>query len=441
MIESKYNYYTQDGDNVICLNGISKMVFSVRNDTFKFIKDILSDEKKQICEPEITAELAKMHFLVDDNSEETNYLLKQKREDSNAPVYHLVLNPTQDCIFKCWYCYETHGESKMSPQIIANTKKFVQKVLERQDIDSIILGWFGGEPLMYFNDIVYPLSLFIKKEAEKKNKEYSCNMTTNGFLLTEDVIEKCKEINLNSLQITLDGDEHSHNKTRNRNGEPSFNKIMNNCINYCSYSSSNQLMLRINYTDKVIQTDFAKVLEVIPVAIRSQIDVQFKRVWQTYDKKTIKTPVGLIENMENMKRMGFKNNYETDFSFVTGCLCYADRNNFINLNFDGKAYKCTAMDYCQESALGYLNDEGVIVWTDRKYEELFSKPHIEDTKCMDCNMLPICGGPCFKRKQQFVINKMDFCVKDSLDTDVNMFVKKYYYYIQEKKKNKIITSN
>lgn len=293
MIESKYNYYTQDGDNVICLNGISKMVFSVRNDTFKFIKDILSDEKKQICEPEITAELAKMHFLVDDNSEETNYLLKQKREDSNAPVYHLVLNPTQDCIFKCWYCYETHGESKMSPQIIANTKKFVQKVLERQDIDSIILGWFGGEPLMYFNDIVYPLSLFIKKEAEKKNKEYSCNMTTNGFLLTEDVIEKCKEINLNSLQITLDGDEHSHNKTRNRNGEPSFNKIMNNCINYCSYSSSsNQLMLRINYTDKVIQTDFAKVLEVIPEAIRSQIDVQFKRVWQTYDKKTIKNSCG-----------------------------------------------------------------------------------------------------------------------------------------------------
>ena len=29
MIESKYNYYTQDGDKMICLNGISKMVFSV----------------------------------------------------------------------------------------------------------------------------------------------------------------------------------------------------------------------------------------------------------------------------------------------------------------------------------------------------------------------------------------------------------------------------
>ena len=54
MIESKYNYYTQDGDKMICLNGISKMVFSVPIDTFNFIKEILADEDKQAQEPAIT---------------------------------------------------------------------------------------------------------------------------------------------------------------------------------------------------------------------------------------------------------------------------------------------------------------------------------------------------------------------------------------------------
>lgn len=309
MIESKYNYYTQDGDKMICLNGISKMVFSVPIDTFNFIKEILADEDKQAQEPAITERLVEMHFLVNDNKQEIDTLLENKRKDANSSIYQLILNPTQDCIFRCWYCYETHRESKMSDTTIDNIKKLVIKVLDREDIDRIMIGWFGGEPLMYFDDIVYPLSIFIKKEAEKRNKSFSCNMTTNGFLLTTEVVRKCSLINLNLLQITLDGDENNHNKTRNKNGEPSFEKIVDNCIDFCSYLSDNRLALRINYTDKIIQTDFAKVLEVIPENIRPQIDVMFKRVWQTYDKKVQKTPLGLLSNVEKLKKMNFGYNY------------------------------------------------------------------------------------------------------------------------------------
>ena len=417
MIESKYNYYTQDGDKMICLNGISKMVFSVPIDTFNFIKEILADEDKQAQEPAITERLVEMHFLVNDNKQEIDTLLENKRKDANSSIYQLILNPTQDCIFRCWYCYETHRESKMSDTTIDNIKKLVIKVLDREDID----------------DIVYPLSIFIKKEAEKRNKSFSCNMTTNGFLLTTEVVRKCSLINLNLLQITLDGDENNHNKTRNKNGEPSFEKIVDNCIDFCSYLSDNRLALRINYTDKIIQTDFAKVLEVIPENIRPQIDVMFKRVWQTYDKKVQKTPLGLLSNVEKLKKMNFGYNYETDFSFIGGCLCYADRNNYVNLNFDGKAYRCTAEDYNSCNALGYLNDDGDIIWENETVKSFCSKPYIEDTKCMECNLLPICGGPCFKRKYQYITNKTDFCMVDKLDTDLDHFVREYYGYVQKKK--------
>ena len=433
MIESKYNYYTQDGDKMICLNGISKMVFSVPIDTFNFIKEILADEDKQAQEPAITERLVEMHFLVNDNKQEIDTLLENKRKDANSSIYQLILNPTQDCIFRCWYCYETHRESKMSDTTIDNIKKLVIKVLDREDIDRIMIGWFGGEPLMYFDDIVYPLSIFIKKEAEKRNKSFSCNMTTNGFLLTTEVVRKCSLINLNLLQITLDGDENNHNKTRNKNGEPSFEKIVDNCIDLCSYLPDNRLALRINYTDKIIQTDFAKVLEVIPENIRPQIDVMFKRVWQTYDKKVQKTPLGLLSNVEKLKKMNFGYNYETDFSFIGGCLCYADRNNYVNLNFDGKAYRCTAEDYNSCNALGYLNDDGDIIWENETVKSFCSKPYIEDTKCMECNLLPICGGPCFKRKYQYITNKTDFCMVDKLDTDLDHFVREYYGYVQKKK--------
>ena len=38
MVESKYNYYIQNGNDTICLNGISKAVFSVNKSSFDFIK-------------------------------------------------------------------------------------------------------------------------------------------------------------------------------------------------------------------------------------------------------------------------------------------------------------------------------------------------------------------------------------------------------------------
>ena len=426
MVESKYNYYIQNGNDTICLNGISKAVFSVNKSSFDFIKVLLSDVDLQQQEEAITKELVRMRFLVEDNEQETNYLLENKRKDANSSLFHLILNPTQDCIFRCWYCYETHKKGEMSKTTLESLKKLIIKVLDREDIDKLMLGWFGGEPLMYFDEIVYPLSVFAKEEAEKRNKGFFCNMTSNGFLLTEEVAKKCTLIGLNTIQVTLDGDEKRHNKTRNMKGQPSFRKIIDNCVGYCLDTSNNRVLLRINYTDDTIRLDFAEILDIIPVGVRAQIEIQFKRVWQTYEKKTDKTPDGLLDNVENLKKKGFHLSCGMDFGFVEGCLCYADRNNYVNLNFDGKVYKCTAVDYNEKNALGYLSENGDIVWEDSIQHDLSLKPYVEDTKCMECNLLPICGGPCFRRKYESVAQNKDFCIKELLDTDVDMFVKQYY---------------
>lgn len=435
MVESKYNYYITDDDDkcVICLNGISRKIFSVEIKTFTFLKQLFTDEELQKEEPEIVKWLVNMCFLVNDNKSETDYLLKLNRENATSGLYHLVINPTQDCIFRCWYCYETHLQSRMDGNVIENIKKLIVKTLDREDISQFMLGWFGGEPLMYFDEIVYPLSRFAKHEAESRGKKFFCTMTTNGFLLSENLIKQCKEFDLNSLQITLDGDEKNHNKTRNRNGEPSFQKILDNCINYCSYSVDNRLVLRINYTDRIIKTDFSEVLENIPADLRPQIEVQFKRVWQTYDIKKEKTPEGLLQNMEKLRNKNFKLAYHLDMNFVRGCLCYADRKNYANINFDGKVYRCTAMDYNAANSLGYLDNEGNIIWNDGKIRGMEDKAYFEDTKCMDCNLLPVCGGPCFMRKYQSITQNKDFCVKDKLDSDISVFVKQYYRTVQKNK--------
>lgn len=89
-------------------------------------------------------------------------------------------------------------------------------------------------------------------------------------------------------------------------------------------------------------------------------------------------------------------------------------------------FKCPAVDYNEKNALGYLSENGDIVWEDSIQHDLSLKPYVEDTKCMECNLLPICGGPCFRRKYESVAQNKDFCIKELLDTDVDMFVKQYY---------------
>ena len=43
---------------------------------------------------------------------------------------------------------------------------------------------------------------------------FSNSITTNGYLIDDDMIEKFKEIKLNSFQITLDGYQDVHDKIR-----------------------------------------------------------------------------------------------------------------------------------------------------------------------------------------------------------------------------------
>jgi len=68
--------------------------------------------------------------------------------DNDDRVFELHINPTMNCNFKCWYCYETHiKESKMDEATFQNVILFIAKLLEEKKgvLERFSLGWFGGE--------------------------------------------------------------------------------------------------------------------------------------------------------------------------------------------------------------------------------------------------------------------------------------------------------
>jgi uncharacterized protein len=96
-------------------------------------------------------------------------------------VLELFLLASEDCNFRCVYCYEDFTRGTMLPEVREQVKKLV--ALKIKGLQRLSISWFGGEPLYGF-DAVADLAPFLAKTAEENGVAYDSNMTTNGFLLT-----------------------------------------------------------------------------------------------------------------------------------------------------------------------------------------------------------------------------------------------------------------
>lgn len=426
MKSSRYNYFAADDGKIICLNGVTGNVFAISEDVFPLLKDILKNPNDQIYDANLYQSLYNLHFLIDDDLDEIDCLRKRYQDSIKGSLYKLIVNPTQECNFRCWYCYENHVTGQMNNNILERVKLFIDKTIARTDINSFELSWFGGEPLLYFKEIIYPLARHAQCKAEKEGKSFWQTMTTNGYYLTPDIITFCKETRLTSVQITLDGNRELHNRTRNEQGKPSFDRILENIINFCRSNIENEVILRINYTKEVIEAGLKEVFESIPDEVRPQIRVNFQRVWQTVGIE--KTSEALMEHLKYIKELGYPLVNNTAFDIYRGKQCYADMINYANINYDGNVFRCTAKEYSPENRLGYLDANGDIVWTKQDLvRKVIESPTFENENCLKCKNLAICGGLCFNHRWNCINNSQKpECIKSKVDTDVNSFLKSYY---------------
>ncbi len=108
----------------------------------------------------------------------------------------------------------------------------------------------GGEPLLYFDEIVYPISKKINDLCKRNNINFNNMITTNGYLMNENIMKKFNSINLRNFQITLDGDENEHNKIKKtKNNEKTYKKTIENILKLIDLNKNIHLLLRINYTE------------------------------------------------------------------------------------------------------------------------------------------------------------------------------------------------
>lgn len=427
MKSSKYNFFIPYKDRVICFNGISGKVFSVSKEhEFDDIKQYI---ETPIGKNNVTDFLVQNKFIIEDSMDELEFLKTNNRRSIFDNSYHLIINPTLECNFKCWYCYEKAVVGRMSDHTMKKIKNLIKNITSEENIDELIISWFGGEPMLYFCQVIYPISLFARNVCEKNNVKFETNMTTNGFLFSRERIQMLREIKMMRFQITIDGNKKTHNKVRNQNGKPSFDEIVNNIISICTYIPNIHITLRINYTNEILKQDIGETLSLFPKQIRKNIRVDFQRVWQTEGERNA---VELLRNIDLASDMGFAPALCGEYSIHRYHRCYADRFNFAHINFDGKVYRCTARDYSQRYECGELSEAGEIIWNTKINELMFSKSNFDNEKCLSCKLLPICVGPCYQNYRDYKEGKSSaFCFEGNNEIDVNTFIVRYYLTVKK----------
>jgi uncharacterized protein len=134
------------------------------------------------------------------------------------------------------------------------------------------------------------------------------------------------------------------------------------------------------------------------------------------------------DKIKAIQNMNFATAHNRIYARYKGFVCYADSLNYVNINFDGSIYRCTANDYKNENRLGYLDEEGNLIWEKQELLEQINKlANFENPLCLKCKKLAICGGFCFNRKVKFITKGECKCVKSQMDTGIESFVREYYY--------------
>ncbi|MEE3485374.1 MAG: radical SAM protein [Bacteroidales bacterium] len=421
----KYSRY----NSIIKVDDNHYILYSALSDQFIILKrsayrDISENDANTLAKHNYVLynQLLSAKGIVDDLCDEKQMVLEKIRDiDNNDSVYHLHINPTVDCNFRCWYCYEEHVKgSKMTLDVLHSVKKLMTNVVTTQlNLRTFNLSFFGGEPLMYFTVIAKPLIEHIYSLCMHRGIRVNLHFTSNGFLLNNAMIDFLRDKNA-CFQITLDGGKDTHDSTRfTKNGLGSYDVIINNIKRLIK--ANLYVILRINYTSTNIfnVSSILKDLNVIERQYKNNISVDFQKVWQDNEAERNDTVIKCLnKNIKLFSSEGFRVSSHKILDSVNDS-CYGDKRYHALVNYNGDVFNCTARDFTTQNRAGYLSSNGTIVWENNSLENRLALKFSKSI-CHSCRIAPLCGGGCCQRALES--KNGELCMYSYSETDIDQII-------------------
>lgn len=132
-----------------------------------------------------------------------------------------MLVVTHRCCMACRYCFVQQENCDMTYETAVKAAHFlIENGKAAKNTPNIT--FFGGEPLLMWDDIIKPLVLYVRNELQTP---FSFSITTNGALITDEILDFLKEYRV-SIHLSIDGDKETQDYNRPLySGESSFDVL------------------------------------------------------------------------------------------------------------------------------------------------------------------------------------------------------------------------
>ncbi|WP_331722653.1 radical SAM protein [Streptomyces sp. NBC_00122] len=279
----------------------------------------------------------------------------------SSEILHLIILPTEQCNFRCTYCYEDFAIGRMSPATVTGIKRLIDR--RRDDLRALNVSWFGGEPLLA-REIIEDVSTHIMHAVDSREElSYSADMTTNGYLLDSHTTARLADLGIRFHQVSLDGPEALHNRTRVRaDGNGSFERIWRNLVAIRDSAHPVRVLLRVHLTPANLPSMPEFLVQVRDTFLHdARFSVYLKPIERMGGPNDAAMAViddterpGVIAELESILIAG----REPQRLFDAPKVCYASRPNSLVIRANGRIGKCTVALSDPSNTVGQLLPDG-----------------------------------------------------------------------------------
>lgn len=436
---SKFNYIHKcDNGEILLYNSLvgTKSLIKVRKNNaekvlnaIKGTNEVLDDDLRLLIETGYIIPIEK-------NEDEVKKI--RVMEQVMDSTLHLIILPTEQCNFRCKYCYEGFNKGKMSADIQESLIKYVRNNIHKYT--GLNVSWFGGEPLEAL-DIVEYLSTEFQKICKTAKKVYSAGMTTNGYNLSLDVYKKLHKLGVYNYQITIDGLKENHDMQRVlSNGQGSFDRIVSNLskIKQSTNYFNSSFIIRTNFSKGILnnlESFLSFYINTFNNDSRFNLYIHMASDWggeRVGDFCGEMLSYGQYHEILNrIKKYGVRLNHDSHLSHLNyrGCVCYASRKNSVVIGSDGTLYKCTGDFEFDKNKVGILEKDGTLNYNDNLNLWL-GGIHALDKKCDSCYYSACClSNSCPAVRVRGLSNDSCSFEKEHMGLFLELFDEKLFYII------------
>jgi uncharacterized protein len=421
---SKYNYLFKSSKyGYLLYNSLSNSFVEIDEDGYEFFQSLQGKENVEMNDKDNLQTLTEIKALVENDKDEY-YNIKYLTHLQRFSQHHLelTLNPTLHCNFSCPYCFEQNKPPIYMTDEVENS--LIEFVKGKNHVQSIHVVWFGGEPLMAYDRIV---SITNRIKALDAKIDYSSSMITNGYLLSEEVINNLEELNISNIQITIDGPAEIHDKRRPlKSGKGTFDTIVQNIDNLKKHDPNYNIVIRVNVdgtndltfidTFRFFHKRYGMNMPIIPGFITNESNCT--SIDCVYDREKKAKFLTNLYKQYGLNVFGF---YPDEIRYE----CPIRNPYYLVIGPEGEIYKCWDDVGNKNMVVGSLMDKEMI------NHSLLTRYYVggdalDDNNCRDCFHLPICGGGCphIRIENEYQNKKTDVC--DYMKDNLSEFLELHY---------------